>query len=105
MPTSSPFGIYCEKAGRRIPCSLIGVYDRAEEIPWDDLPDRFVLKCTHGSGTNIICRDKSKLDRVQAVKDLYRWLKKNHFWGGREWFTKTSGRALFARSTWTRVTA
>jgi hypothetical protein len=67
---------------------LIGVYDRAEEIPWDDLPDRFVLKCTHGSGTNIICRDKNKLDRVQAVKDLNRWLKKNYFWAGREWCYK-----------------
>ena len=68
---------------------LIGSYDRAEDIPWGDLPDRFVLKCTHGSGTNIICRDKNELDVNEATQKLNRWLEKNPYWGGREWCYKS----------------
>lgn len=64
---------------------LIGVYDRVEEIPWDELPDRFVLKCTHGSGCNIICTDKSKLNIGEAKTKLNKWMKYNYYWPTREW--------------------
>lgn len=47
----------------------------AEDIPFDDLPNRFVIKATHGSGFNIICKDKSKLDRKESIRKLNRWLK------------------------------
>lgn len=64
---------------------LIGVYDTVDEIPWDGFPNKFVLKCTHGSGSNIICGDKSRLDIEKAKKKLKQWMKKNWFWFGREW--------------------
>ena len=65
---------------------LLGVWDRAEEIDWDSLPDRFVLKCTHGSHTNIICTDKAKLDRAAAAETLDRWLDDEWtYYFGREW--------------------
>jgi hypothetical protein len=64
---------------------LIGVYQSIEDIPWEELPNRFVLKCTHGSSFNIICRDKSKLDITEAKKKLKNWLKRNWYWIGREW--------------------
>lgn len=67
---------------------LIGVYRRASDIPWQELPDRFVLKCNHASGTNIICNDKKKLDLRQAEKQLDAWLITNEFWYGREWCYK-----------------
>ena len=67
---------------------LIGVYDRVEEIDWDLLPDKFVLKCTHASSFNIICRNKNELDIRAAAKKLRRWLKINWFWWGREWAYK-----------------
>ena len=67
---------------------LIGVYQKASDIPWDALPDRFVLKCNHASGTNIICTKKSELDVSQTVEMLDAWLKKNAFWGEREWCYK-----------------
>ena len=67
---------------------LIGMYKKAEEIPWEKLPNRFVLKCNHASGTNIICKDKSKLDIAIVNKKLNTWLKKNAFWGAREWCYK-----------------
>jgi hypothetical protein len=64
---------------------LIGVYDTVDEIPWDDLPNKFVLKCTHGSGSNIVCKDKRTLDIEESKRKLKRWMKKNWFWFGREW--------------------
>lgn len=47
----------------------------AEDIPFDALPNQFVLKATHGSGFNIICKDKNSLDRADAIKKLNKWLK------------------------------
>ena len=44
-------------AGRglgHLPPRTLGVYDGVRDIPWSDLPDRFVLKCTHGCGFNLI---------------------------------------------------
>lgn len=64
---------------------LIGVYTHVTEIPWDDLPDQFVLKCTHSSMTNIICRNKQQLDIDASIKQLSHWLKENYYWFGREW--------------------
>lgn len=64
---------------------LLGVYDNVKEIDWASLPDKFVLKCTHGSGSNIICPDKNKLDIEEAKKKLQKWMNKNWYWYGREW--------------------
>lgn len=67
---------------------LVGVYKNVNDIPWDNLPSRFVLKCNHASGTNIICKDKLKLNISLAKKKLNKWLKKNAYWGAREWCYK-----------------
>lgn len=56
---------------------LLGVWERAEDIDWESLPDRFVLKCTHGCGYNIICKDKASFDRKAAAKQLNKWLREN----------------------------
>ena len=45
-----------------------------EQIPFDLLPEQFVIKTTHGSGFNIICHDKSKLDRDHTIRQLKKWL-------------------------------
>lgn len=62
-----------------------GVWNRAEEIDFDSLPDKFVLKATHDSGRVIICRDKSKLDKSKAVREMNESLKRNFFAVTREW--------------------
>jgi uncharacterized protein YlbG (UPF0298 family) len=54
--------------------TLYGVYDTAEEVDFDSLPDRFVLKCTNGSGAVLICKDKSRLDKRAAIKEMKKWL-------------------------------
>lgn len=46
-----------------------------EDIPFDALPQRFVIKVTHGSTFNIICTDKSRLDRQDTIKKCNKWLK------------------------------
>jgi hypothetical protein len=74
--------------GEKYLIPLIGVYDKVSDIPWDALPDRYVLKCTHGSSSNIICRDKSKLSNEESIIKLNRWMNKSWFWFGREWAYK-----------------
>jgi hypothetical protein len=44
---------------------LLGVYDKAEEIPFDELPEKFVLKATHGCDMNYLCTDKKQLDQKE----------------------------------------
>ena len=67
---------YCkEKLGKDICIPIIKTYDKAEDIKWDELPNQFVIKCNHGSGMNIIVRDKAKLDKGAARVKLAKWLK------------------------------
>jgi hypothetical protein len=67
---------------------LLGVYNDVDEIPWNDLPEQFVLKCNHGSGMNIICKNKNDLDIPKACAQLSKWMTKNAYWGAREWSYK-----------------
>lgn len=53
---------------------LIGVWSDPDEIDFDALPNQFAMKTNHGCGTNIICRDKSKLDVADAKRKLRDWL-------------------------------
>lgn len=55
---------------------VYGVWDRGEDIDWESLPDKFVLKTNHGCGTNIIVPDKNKADRKEIEATLNGWLKK-----------------------------
>jgi len=57
-----------------------------EQIPFDSLPHRFVVKVTHGSTFNIICTDKSKLDRADVIKKCKKWLKAKFLPCYGEWF-------------------
>lgn len=63
----------------------LGVWDKFSDIDFDALPNQFVLKCTHDSGGLVICRDKRKLDKEKARKKINRSLKRNYYWGNREW--------------------
>lgn len=66
----------------------LGVWNNADEIDFDGLPDQFVLKCTHDSGSVIICKDKSGFDFEKAKNDLQRALNANMYHYGREWVYK-----------------
>lgn len=64
---------------------LYGVYDNAEDIDFDKLPNKFVIKTTNGSKTNILCEDKTQLDIPATKKTLNRWLNDWNGKMGREW--------------------
>jgi hypothetical protein len=74
-----------EKLSDNILVPLFGVYERAEEIDFDVLPDSFVLKANHGSGYTIVCRDKLKMDKKETIKKLNKWISQNYFIYSREW--------------------
>lgn len=57
---------------------LYGVWSRAEDIDFDSLPEKFALKCNHSCGMNVICVDKSRLDRANVIEILNRWLHEKH---------------------------
>jgi len=56
-----------ERIGSEILNELYFATTDVDEIPFDTLPDRFVIKATHGSGMNILVEDKSTID-VLAIK-------------------------------------
>lgn len=59
--------------GHMLP-TLLGLYESSAAIDFESLPDRFVLKCTHGCGCNIICGAKDALDRCEAQRRLDGWM-------------------------------
>lgn len=77
-----------DKIGDRYLNEIIDIYDSTKDIPFESLPNQFVLKGTHGSGFNIICRNKEDLNEIEAKQEMDRWLKKNYFWQNREWVYK-----------------
>lgn len=63
-----------EKIGTKylIPC--LGIWDNPDDIDFEKLPDKFVLKVNWGSGQNIIVKDKSKLDVISIRRQLSQWM-------------------------------
>lgn len=74
-----------EKYGEEYLIPLLGTYNHPEEIEWENLPDQFVIKCTHGSGCNLVCKNKTSFDKSFACVQIKAWMKKNWFYFGREW--------------------
>lgn len=64
---------------------LYAVYDDADLIDPKELPEQFVLKASHGSGWNLIVKDKSKVNWFWWKKIMRSWMKQNLYWFGREW--------------------
>lgn len=56
---------------------LLGVYDKVDDIPFEQLPKKFALKMNFGVGMNIICTNKSKLDIELVKRKLTSWLNLN----------------------------
>ncbi len=63
----------------------LGVWERFDEIDFDRLPNRFVLKCTHDSGSVFIIPDKEKMDKAGIREKTEEALKHNFYMNGREW--------------------
>ncbi len=74
-----------EHFGEQYIIPTLGVWESAEDIDFDSLPDQFVMKCTHDSKGVLVCKDKSKLNVEAARKKFAKGLKRNYFYTGREW--------------------
>lgn len=86
-----------EKLGEGYTIPVLGVWDRAEDIEWDKLPQRFVLKCNHDSGEGtIFCKDKSTLNKEDAIERINRSLQSDYYIHSREWPYKNVQRKVFA---------
>ncbi len=67
-----------DKIGEEYLVPLHGVYDKFSEIDFDKLPSQFVLKTNHGSGWNIVVRDKSRFNRFKAGIKFAIWLRMDY---------------------------
>ena len=87
-----------ERIGNQYVVPILGVWYRPEDIEWDKLPEKFVLKTNHDGGNYgvVICRDKNKFDKEKAIKRLKKSLKRDTFLLGREWPYKNIDRKVFA---------
>ncbi len=74
-----------ERIGQEYVIPLLGVWERVEDIDFDSLPEKFVLKTTHDSGGLVICKDKSKLNVEEAKKKLKYFLGRKYYDYNREW--------------------
>jgi hypothetical protein len=73
-----------EKVGPELLIPLVGVYDRAVDIRWDELPTSFVLKASHGCAMNLIVPDKDAVDRSEVLRTAERWMQTNYYEESRE---------------------
>ena len=74
-----------QKIGEQYVIPTLGVWDKPEDIDFDALPNLFVLKCNHDSGSICICRDKKTFDKAKAISKLKAAMKRDMYWDGREW--------------------
>lgn len=74
-----------DKLGDKFVIPTLAIYKSADEIDIDKLPDKFVLKCNHDSGSTIVCTDKSKFDIEQAKERLKNAMSVQYFYLSREW--------------------
>ena len=66
----------------------LGVYDNFDDIDFEKLPNEFVMKCTHDSGSVLICKDKNKMNKRNERRRFNKMLKHNFWYYGREWTYK-----------------
>ena len=74
-----------KKIGSQYLIPTLGVWEKFDDINFEELPNRFVLKCTHDSGGLVICKDKNSLNIDEARKKITKALKRKYFYWNREW--------------------
>jgi len=73
-----------ERVGESILVNLIGVYESVDEIDFEKLPNKFVLKYSHGSGFNLIVNDKTKVNWEKEKKRFKKFRTQNYYYKFRE---------------------
>lgn len=87
-----------EQLGKEYVIENYGVWDSFDEIDFKELPEQFVLKCTHDSGGLVVCKDKASLDIQKAKEKIEKSLKRNYYYASREWpYKKVPHRVIAER--------
>lgn len=71
--------IIAQEIGEHLIIPTYGVWDKFDDINFDALPEKFVLKCTHDSASVVICTDKKNFDFKKARKKLSEALKVDYY--------------------------
>lgn len=74
-----------EIIGEEYVIPVLDVWNSAQDIDFDKLPQQFVLKCTHDGGSTVICKNKAIFDTKRATEYLSKCLKRNYYKRSREW--------------------
>lgn len=77
-----------DKIGEEYLTKLYGIYNNVNDIPFDSLGDKFVMKLTNGSGFNYICSSKTEKDIKKIKARFKKWVKLDFYMLGREWAYK-----------------
>lgn len=85
-----------ERIGEEYAIATLAIWNRAEDIDFDALPEQFVLKCTHDSGSVVVCADSAALDREAAREVMRKGLSVDYYRKYREWPYKDIPRRIIA---------
>ncbi len=75
---------------------VLGVWNKAKDVDWKSLPSQFALKATHGSGFNLVVKEKQKVSWNKWKRIFASWLRQDNYWAGREWVYKDMPRQIIA---------
>lgn len=71
--------------GNKYIVDTLGTYNKFNEINFDILPNKFVIKTTHDSGGIVIVKDKRKINIRKVKRKINKHLRKNYYYHSREW--------------------
>ena len=71
--------------GEKYIIPTLGIYEKFDDICFDDLPNQFVMKCTHNSGGVVICKKKDSFNIKKARKTINKCMRRNFYLTSREW--------------------
>lgn len=89
---------YGKLLGQEYIIPTLGQWDRFDDIDFDKLPNKFVLKTNHSGGNMgvVICKDKSTFDKKNAKKRLEKSLRFDIYKSFAEWPYKGIKKQIFA---------
>lgn len=87
-----------ERIGEKYIIPNLGVWESFNEIDFNTLPEKFVLKTTHGGGNCgvVVCSDRNKFDKRSAEKKLRKSLSQDIYRNFREWPYKDVPKRIIA---------
>ena len=74
-----------DKVGEEYLVPLVGHWEDVNSVNVNELPEKFVIKCTHDSQSVRICNDKSKFDFEEMRDSFAKALMIDYSVFGREW--------------------